>query len=655
MNPVTLKNNKIFYLILLIIFLIPWFNTEIGDSLKAPKVSQEDLSFYEINPCKVSLVEFLISNKEAIFQDHYYFRFNNYSSILCFGKISGVTLLNSGFYISIGTNNLVNLFLQGSIWLLLIGLIKKNKEFLLQGSMNPNSFKIKHFSSLLFTTLIFTFSIYAERRFYEKNIYYLNFDSLFSYVLLFAILLLLFNNLIRIAQSRSKNLIHFTPFLYLIYSVFGGFNFTFFSGIFIYYGFFCLLEKDINWKLNRVLVIFSLWWIVNSTTSFYFNPGKLRGFTSSVYEFNATLYWTIYFIFLVNGIWYFVKKNIENFQFQKFINNFQIVSVLILFFGYLGANFPLLNFFNYFYFGQQKFGINIGNPFIFNEWLEKVSWRGFFSSAETIGEFYGLAILLVIYSFYIKRKVNIYETIGLPFSLLGLYFSNNRTVMVLVLILSVHLFISKSKYRKVLLTSIYSLSAILIIYVIGFEKTSYSYDFLSSSLSSQAKYYQYDTVVSSFLNWIYKGFEEGGLLTYLFGLFSVISYFLNRSEIWGIFAARYNPTFSELMMGTGPFNFGQLYGENIINETRSVLLPHSSFLSFLVFFGIIGLIFLVTLFLYLYIKNKKNIDTFGKMIIFFILINLFKNDVLNYFSSFALYSFFLISILNFRNRRLFRL
>ena len=57
--------------------------------------------------------------------------------------------------------------------------------------------------------------------------------------------------------------------------------------------------------------------------------------------------------------------------------------IVILFLGYLGANFPLLNFFNYYYFGQQKFGINLGNPFIFNEWLEKVSWRGFFSSAET--------------------------------------------------------------------------------------------------------------------------------------------------------------------------------------------------------------------------------------------------------------------------------
>ena len=653
MIPFTIKKNKVFYLILLIIFIVPWFNTSIGDNLDAAKVSQEDLSFYEINPCKVSLAEFLISNKESIFQDHYYFRFNNYSSLLCFGKITGATLLNDGFYISIGTNNFVNLLLQGTVWLLLLSLIKKNKDLIVEKSMTIRGFKNKHFTSVFLTSALFAFSIYAERRFYEKNIFYLNFDSLFSYVLLFGIIFLLLNNLIRITQNRSKNFLHFIPFLYLIYSVFGGFNFIFFSGIFIYFGFFAFLDNKINWRLNKVLLVFSLWWVVNSTNSFYFNPGKLRGFTSSVYEFNSTLYWSIYFALLINGIWFFIKNNIQHFEFQKFINNFQVASIVILFLGYLGANFPLLNFFNYYYFGQQKFGINLGNPFIFNEWLEKVSWRGFFSSAETIGEFYGLAIFVVVYSFYIKGNLNIFEKVGLPFSLLGLYFSNNRTVMVLVFIFTAHLFISKTKYKKILLGSIYTLSAFLIIYVIGFEKTSYSYDFLSSSLSTQAKNYQYDTVVSSFLNWIYQGYEEGGFLTFLFGLFSVISYFLNRSELWGIFAARYNPTFSELMMGTGPFSFGQLYGENIVNETRSVLLPHSSFLSFLLFFGIIGIFLLISLFLYTYIKNRKSIDTFGKLIILFILINLFKNDVLNYFSSFTLYSFFLLTILNFKNRRLF--
>ncbi len=655
MNSLAIKKNKIFYIVILLIILLPWFNNLFDANLKAAEVSQEDVTFYEINPCEVSLVQFLISNKKSIFQDHYYFRFSNYQSILCFGKVSGVTLLQNGFYISVGTNNFVNLLLQGAMWVFLLSFIKKNKESDLEKSIKDTSFKIKHFSSLILTSYLFTFSIYAERRYYEKNIYYLNFDSFFSYALLFLVIYFLFNNLVRISLNRSSNLIYYLPFLYLIYSVFSGFNFTFFSAIFVYFGIYSIFEKKINWKLNRVLLVFSLWWIANSTNSYYFNPGKLRGFTSTVYEFNATLFWCLYFFLLVNGLWYFVKNNIQNFEFQKLINNFQLVSVALLILGYLGANFPLLNFFNYYFFGQQKFGINIGNPFIFNEWLEKVSWRGFYSSAESIGEFYGLAILLAIYSFCIKRNLNIYEKVGFPFALLGLYFSNNRAVIVLVIVFSAHLLISQSKYKKILLGSIYSLSALFVIYLVGFEKISYSYDFLRSSLYAQAKFYQYDTVVSSFLNWIDKGFQEGGSLSFLFGIFSVMAYFLNRSEIWGIFAARYNPTFSELIMGTGPFNFGQLYGENIVNETRSVLLPHSSFLSFLVFFGFLGILLILILFSFLYFKNRKRINTLGKMIILFIFINLFKNDVLNYFSSFVLYSFFFMAILNFRNEKLFKL
>ena len=32
------------------------------------------------------------------------------------------------------------------------------------------------------------------------------------------------------------------------------------------------------------------------------------------------------------------------------------------------------------------------NLFRFDEWSEKLAWRGYFSSAETAGEFYGLAL-----------------------------------------------------------------------------------------------------------------------------------------------------------------------------------------------------------------------------------------------------------------------
>ena len=91
----------------------------------------------------------------------------------------------------------------------------------------------------------------------------------------------------------------------------------------------------------------------------------------------------------------------------------------------------------------------------------------------------------------------------------------------------------------------------------------------------------------------------------------------------------------ELLFGSGPLNFGQLYGETVVNDSTTFLLPHSSILSFLVFFGVIPLaLVLIYLFKNIY-KNKNNYEFL--LINFFILINILKNDSMNYFSIFTLY------------------
>ena len=41
-----------------------------------------------------------------------------------------------------------------------------------------------------------------------------------------------------------------------------------------------------------------------------------------------------------------------------------------------------------------------------------------------------------------------------------------------------------------------------------------------------------------------------------------VSFLINRSEIWAIFMARYNPTTSEFLIGTGPQQLSNLYSEN---------------------------------------------------------------------------------------------
>ena len=110
--------------------------------------------------------------------------------------------------------------------------------------------------------------------------------------------------------------------------------------------------------------------------------------------------------------------------------------------------------------------------------------------------------------------------------------------------------------------------------------------------------------------------------------------------------ARYNPTISELFLGSGPLTLGQLYGEIKIDDLTTFLLPHSSFLSFIVYFGLLPVGYLLYRLVKLMRENKENFMFLSLTI--FILLNVFKNDSLNYFSSFLLY-YFLLFIFNKRS------
>ena len=164
-------------LLLVIVVVIPWFNVDTSNDYSIPKVSQEDTSFFEVYPCKISLTEFILSNPESIYQNHFYFRPDNRSSIKCFGRVSGVTVLQKGletqFFISVGTSSLINLLLQGLIWTVLFSLIPKNKE--LQTSKETSRYKNL---IILLISYLLTFSIYAESRFYEKNMYLLDLQEM---------------------------------------------------------------------------------------------------------------------------------------------------------------------------------------------------------------------------------------------------------------------------------------------------------------------------------------------------------------------------------------------------------------------------------------------------------------------------------------------
>ena len=640
------------YILITFLLLIPWLNTSIDFDQNAGIVSQEDVTFYEINPCKVSLYEFLRSNPNSIYQNHFHFRFNNYSSISCFGRVSGLTVIDSDFFISIGTNTFINIIFQGLICLLFFQFIKRNKTPITNENKVTNLIKN---IGILITTYLFYFSVFSEKRYYEKQLYYVDFDDTFYKALIFLLLYLIIYNLIDIAEKRSDNILNFLPFLFIFHSAISGTNITLFSSIFIYFGIVSIIKKQSLKKFNKIMTLLSVIWVVNSTESFYFEPGKFRGFTSSIYEFNASIFWCIYFTLLINGIWYVFKIKSNKFKFEKFINNASLTSLALLILGYLGANLPLINFFNYYYFGQQKFGIKRTNPFEFDSWAEKLSWRGFYTSAETIGEFYGLCIILILYSYSRKKVINKIEIVGFVASLLGIYFSNNRTSMLIAFLFSIYLLIEYKSYKRNATILLSFFGIILLIYLAGVDDLTYELDFITTRISINTNSYSYEGINSSFSRWLNTNYGSKDFLSGLFGIFSFIGYFLNRSQRWGIFFARYNPTYMESILGSGPLSLGQVYGETPIGDTETFLLPHSSLLSFLVYFGFFGVIVLFLLFIYKYLNNINSITTLGKMIILFIFINFLKNDLANYFAPFTIYLVFMIGILNYNNHSLFKI
>ena len=149
-----LRNRETLFKLVILIFLIiiPFSTSDYFDNVSPEKITS-DLRFYEINTCSISLFEFLFYNPNVIYQDHYKIRFNNYSSIGCFGQITGIDQIGYYFYISIGTNTLINLYLQSTIWLFLISFLPRKKIY--------KKLKILDYISLLSTAFILTGLMYS--------------------------------------------------------------------------------------------------------------------------------------------------------------------------------------------------------------------------------------------------------------------------------------------------------------------------------------------------------------------------------------------------------------------------------------------------------------------------------------------------------------
>ena len=669
-----MKIKSLYILLLLIIIFIPFSIYDSSDDIEAVTLDDTSIGYYQSTTCKISLLEFLIENNNDL---ELYYNNNDYADINCFGKITGLDKVNDKYLVSIGTNTSINLLLQSCIWLILFMFIPKTVEN-----------KKINYQYTLILPFIFTSQFIGENRFYNRsNILHSNLISFENYYLIanFIFYMLLVFVFTDVFKNRVNNIINYIPFIFLIIGTFSGMNLNFYMIVLCFFGVIEVFEKRKISYFDFIYSIFGIVWLFNTSINDYFFDGdKLRGFTNSVYNYSSQIFWIVSVYFLIKGLIFIVEEAKENFDLNLFKQNSIISSVLILFFGFIGSKSPIVNFFNFYIFGQNKRGMKSFESIAGN------TWRGFSSSAESIGEFYGFTILL-FFLIAIKKgslKRNIFPILLLG-AIYGLYRSNNFAATVSILIILVYVFLSKSKYfenkKKILIIGFILISLIgSTIYI-----QNKSYEYLSTELVYEATlhqdFYPSNDSYKSYLE-VEKKMKERDLRTitnddtnrnnastiYLFvvnllteginiplipniiALISALSLLINRTEMWGIFIAKYSPSFTEVLFGAGPLQMNSYLSKHRVrldvpaDKLQSLFLPHSSLLDLLIYTGIIGVtLVLISLINTIYKNYKKN--TTISILLIFLSINFLKSDSALYLHSLILFLFCLFSLHKFNS------
>ena len=620
-------------------------------------VDESTVGYYQSNTCKLSLFDIQNVN---FFNNSVEFLPDKFSSIKCSGKVNGVDYFEDGIKIYIGTNLLIDFFIQSFFWLVFIFLIPK-KSTNLSENIKPITF--------LIMSIIIYLHFLGEKNYYlsvhpefETNLSITNF-RFNSIMITFLFLLFIFKDLV---GSRLKNFINYIPFLFLLVGTYNTFNINFFYILIVFIG----VHSFINTKKNFYLISS---YLIIATVYFYnlekiytnFDVDKIKGFVNSSESIPSLMYWVISFYFFIYGIMYLINSSKKSFDHILFRKNLIWSGSLIVIIGILSSLNRILNFYFYYYFGLNKFGMKSF------ESIQGNTWRGLSSSAEAVGEYFIFIIIFIIFSLFKNYKnLNYFELIGLIIISYGIFRANNKASLISgVILIFIFLLITKvSSIRVKIFGFLLFFTSLLIVfqqindYPFGYYSKGMLYHAtLASNIESSLSLNQWGLSAVDDMNlgqiiidnensqslskaseFMLKEYTLRNNLSILPGWISVISsisVLINRSEKWGIFLAKYNPDITEFLFGYGPGQISEYYLGHSTKYNDGLVLPHSSILVCLIFFGLFGLLIGITFLFKIIKKNYKN-SVFTVLLAYF-LINLLKSDSLLYLNSFVLFMFVL--------------
>ncbi|MDA9712957.1 hypothetical protein N9U28_00030 [Acidimicrobiaceae bacterium] len=620
-------------------------------------VDESTVGYYQSNTCKLSLFDIQDVN---FFNNSVEFLPDKFSSIKCSGKVNGVDYFEDGIKIYIGTNLLIDFFIQSFFWLVFIFLIPKKSKNLSE-NIKPITFLIM--SIIIYLHFLgeknYYLSVYPE---FETNLSFTNF-RFNSIMITFLLLLFIFKDLV---GSRLKNFINYIPFLFLLVGTYNTFNINFFYILIVFIG----VHSFINTKKNFYLISS---YLIIATVYFYnlekiytnFDVDKIKGFVNSSESTPSLIYWVISFYFFIYGIMYLINSSKKSFDHILFRKNLIWSGSLIVIIGILSSFNRILNFYFYYYLGLNKFGMKSF------ESIQGNTWRGLSSSAEAVGEYFIFIIIFIIFSLFKNYKnLNYFELIGLIIICYGIFRANNKASLISgVILIFIFLLITKvSNLRVKIFGFLLFFTGLLIVfqqindYPFGYYSKGMLYHAtLASNIESSLSLNQWGLSAVDDMNlgqiiidnenskslskaseFMLKEYTLRNNLSILPGWISVISsisVLINRSEKWGIFLAKYNPDITEFLFGYGPGQISEYYLGHSTKYNDGLVLPHSSILVCLIFFGLFGLLIGITFLFRIIKKNYKN-SVFTFLLAYF-LINLLKSDSLLYLNSFVLFMFVL--------------
>ena len=446
---------------------------------------------------------------------------------------------------------------------------------------------------------------------------------------LFLMGLIIFGFIINFSIDH-KSIIYFLPFSIIFGGLLYGLSINLWLLSFAFLGVFN--NYKLYMKFNIVYVLFSSVWLFNFSYYGYFDQDRVR---SLIDNSETPINYLLVLIFLwmaFNGLIYLSKLS-SDINLSKLKNKFLNAGFLTSIFGLLATIIPVFSVLSQVIFLNQRPSMTSIEPTRYG------SWRGAYSSAESLGEIYFLILVIFLTIHLVKKdKLNAYELLKIVFILLGLYLTSAASS---ILLLIAFLTYSFSK-ENIMIRKFFMFFTIFIIFIVALVPLSSdnlkileNINLVSEkSQSNQIFYKLNEDIYSTTFNTLKK------LPSNLKNNIRLLSDVINREQVWGLAVSKYNPDIQKVAFGSGVGRTDSFFLNNV-NNSKQFILPHSSLFALYMYVGLFGIISLL-LTLIFQIKNDFNLSL--QAIIILMLINWIKTDSIFYIGN-LFYFYLLIGVL----------